>query len=61
MTPLTFKIGLDSFGEVADDDGRTLGDAETPPRRARARTIESLGREVAPLVRELFTKESFHV
>ncbi|MEU6343285.1 LLM class flavin-dependent oxidoreductase [Streptomyces sp. NPDC046977] len=27
------------------------------PRRARARTIELLGREVAPLVRELLTKE----
>ncbi|MET8413130.1 LLM class flavin-dependent oxidoreductase [Streptomyces sp. NPDC005195] len=29
MTPLTFEIGLDSFGEVATDDGRTLSDAET--------------------------------
>lgn len=32
-----------------------------PPRRARARTIELLGREVAPRVRELLTKESTHV
>ncbi|MDX3075540.1 LLM class flavin-dependent oxidoreductase [Streptomyces sp. NPDC088354] len=31
------------------------------PRRARARTIELLGREVAPLVRELLTKESADV
>ncbi|MFJ5274599.1 hypothetical protein [Streptomyces sp. NPDC088358] len=61
MTPLTFEIGLDSFGEVATDDGRTLGDAETLRRRARARTIELLGREVAPLVRELLTKEPIHV
>lgn len=29
MTPLTFEIGLNSFGEVATDDGRTLSDAET--------------------------------
>ncbi|MFD1270922.1 hypothetical protein ACFQ51_00235 [Streptomyces kaempferi] len=31
------------------------------PRQARSRTIELLGREVAPLVRELLTKESTHV
>ncbi|MGV9350538.1 LLM class flavin-dependent oxidoreductase [Streptomyces spiralis] len=31
------------------------------PRQARARTIELLGREVAPRVRELLTKESAHV
>ncbi|MCX5097054.1 LLM class flavin-dependent oxidoreductase [Streptomyces sp. NBC_00365] len=30
------------------------------PRRARARTIELMGREVAPRVRELLTKESTH-
>ncbi|MGW3874824.1 LLM class flavin-dependent oxidoreductase [Streptomyces sp. NPDC005055] len=29
MTPLTFEIGLNSFGEVATDNGRTLSDAET--------------------------------
>ncbi|WP_328891040.1 LLM class flavin-dependent oxidoreductase [Streptomyces sp. NBC_00316] len=29
MTPLPFKIGLNSFGEVATDDGWTLSDAET--------------------------------
>ncbi|MGW1727808.1 LLM class flavin-dependent oxidoreductase [Streptomyces sp. NPDC002306] len=29
MTPQTFEIGLNSFGEVATDDGRTLSDAET--------------------------------
>ncbi|WP_329528964.1 hypothetical protein [Streptomyces sp. NBC_01462] len=101
MTPLTFEIGLDSFGEVATDDGRTPSDAETVrlllvrrfpgsrrrarrgrsrpahdlhlsrfdltydimrlPRQARSRSIELLGREVAPLVRELLTKESTHV
>ncbi|MFE0515751.1 LLM class flavin-dependent oxidoreductase [Streptomyces sp. NPDC058964] len=31
------------------------------PRQARARTIELLGREVAPRVRELLSKESTHV
>ncbi|KFF98331.1 luciferase [Streptomyces scabiei] len=31
------------------------------PREARARSIELLGREVAPLVRELLTKEPIHV
>ncbi|MGW3915881.1 LLM class flavin-dependent oxidoreductase [Streptomyces sp. NPDC005070] len=31
------------------------------PRRARARTIELLGREVAPRVRDLLTKEPTHV
>ncbi|MER6345149.1 LLM class flavin-dependent oxidoreductase [Streptomyces sp. NPDC001595] len=31
------------------------------PRQARARTIELLGREVAPRVRELLTKEPAHV
>ncbi|MEU0785109.1 LLM class flavin-dependent oxidoreductase [Streptomyces sp. NPDC006173] len=31
------------------------------PREARARSIELLGREVAPRVRELLTKESRHV
>ncbi|MCM0676492.1 LLM class flavin-dependent oxidoreductase [Micromonospora phytophila] len=31
------------------------------PRRARARSIELLGREVAPRVRELLTKEPSHV
>ena len=31
------------------------------PREARARTIELLGREVAPRVRELLTKEPSHV
>lgn len=31
------------------------------PRQARARTIELLGREVAPRVRELLTKEPSHV
>jgi probable LLM family oxidoreductase len=31
------------------------------PRQARARTIELLGREVAPMVRELLTKESADV
>ncbi|MGW0086292.1 hypothetical protein [Streptomyces sp. NPDC003393] len=31
------------------------------PRRTRARTIELLGHEVAPRVRELLTKESTHV
>jgi alkanesulfonate monooxygenase SsuD/methylene tetrahydromethanopterin reductase-like flavin-dependent oxidoreductase (luciferase family) len=31
------------------------------PRRARARTIELLGREVAPRVRELLAKEPTHV
>jgi alkanesulfonate monooxygenase SsuD/methylene tetrahydromethanopterin reductase-like flavin-dependent oxidoreductase (luciferase family) len=31
------------------------------PRRARARTIELLGREVAPRVRELLTLEPTHV
>ncbi|MFJ8510924.1 LLM class flavin-dependent oxidoreductase [Streptomyces avermitilis] len=31
------------------------------PRQARARTIELLGREVAPRVRELLTKEPTHV
>ncbi|SDN71545.1 LLM class flavin-dependent oxidoreductase [Streptomyces wuyuanensis] len=29
MTPQTFEIGLNSFGEVATDHGRTLSDAET--------------------------------
>ncbi|MPY33382.1 LLM class flavin-dependent oxidoreductase [Streptomyces adustus] len=29
MTPLTFEIGLNSFGEVATDGGRVLSDAET--------------------------------
>src|SRR3954452_13513199 len=29
MTPLTLELGLNSFGEVATDDGRTLGDDET--------------------------------
>jgi hypothetical protein len=31
------------------------------PREARARTIELLGREVAPQVRELLTMEPAHV
>ncbi len=31
------------------------------PRRARARTIELLGREVAPRVREILSKEATHV
>ena len=31
------------------------------PREARARTIELLGREVAPRVRELLAKEPTHV
>ncbi|POX57473.1 LLM class flavin-dependent oxidoreductase, partial [Streptomyces sp. Ru62] len=31
------------------------------PRQARARTIELLGSEVAPRVRELLSKESAHV
>ncbi|WP_202919010.1 hypothetical protein [Saccharothrix deserti] len=30
------------------------------PREARARTIELLGREVAPRVRELLTEEPTH-
>ncbi|MFJ8111717.1 LLM class flavin-dependent oxidoreductase [Streptomyces sp. NPDC096132] len=29
MTATEFELGLDSFGEVATDDGRTLSDAET--------------------------------
>jgi uncharacterized protein YbjT (DUF2867 family) len=31
------------------------------PRQARARTIELLGREVAPRVQQLLTKEASHV
>ncbi|MFD9003007.1 hypothetical protein ACFV0T_18840 [Streptomyces sp. NPDC059582] len=31
------------------------------PREARARTIELLGREVAPRVKQLLTKEPAHV
>ncbi|MFD8078351.1 LLM class flavin-dependent oxidoreductase [Streptomyces sp. NPDC059718] len=29
MTPTAFELGLNSFGEIATDDGRVLGDAET--------------------------------
>ncbi|MEU4097277.1 LLM class flavin-dependent oxidoreductase [Streptomyces sp. NPDC026673] len=29
MTPTDFELGLNSFGEIATDDGRVLGDAET--------------------------------
>ncbi|WP_393087622.1 LLM class flavin-dependent oxidoreductase [Streptomyces sp. LN704] len=47
MTPLTFEIGLDSFGEVATDDGRTLSDAETVRLLLdEARLAESSGVDV---------------
>ncbi|MFI5673453.1 hypothetical protein [Streptomyces cellulosae] len=36
-------------------------DAMNLPRDARARSIELMGREVAPRVRELLTKEPTHV
>ncbi|MFF2999407.1 LLM class flavin-dependent oxidoreductase [Streptomyces sp. NPDC057950] len=47
MTPPTFEIGLDSFGEVATDDGRTLSDAETVRLLIdEARLAESSGVDV---------------
>ncbi|MFF2384392.1 LLM class flavin-dependent oxidoreductase [Streptomyces sp. NPDC058108] len=47
MTPLTFEIGLDSFGEVATDDGRILVDAETVRLLIdEARLAESSGLDV---------------
>jgi len=63
MTAQGFELGLNSFGEVATDAGGTLSDAETVnlPREARARSIELLGREVAPRVKQLLTKEPTHV
>ena len=63
MTAGRFELGLNSFGEVATDGDRVVSDAENmhPPREARARTIELLGREVAPRVHELLAKEPIHV
>ncbi|MFR9780560.1 hypothetical protein ACL02O_31490 [Micromonospora sp. MS34] len=54
MTAEGFELGLNSFGEVAADGDRIPSDAE-------ARTIELLGSEVAPRVRELLAKEPTHV
>jgi hypothetical protein len=66
MTAGALELGLNSFGEVATDGDRVLDDAEMydimhPPREARARTIELLGRDVAPRVQELLTMEPTHV
>ncbi|MFD4612228.1 LLM class flavin-dependent oxidoreductase [Streptomyces sp. NPDC058440] len=47
MTPLTFEFGLNSFGEVATDDGRTLSDAETVRLLVEeAKLAESCGLDV---------------
>lgn len=47
MTARTFELGLDSFGEVASDGGRTLSDAETVRLIVEeARLAESAGIDV---------------